>query len=135
MDNATFLAHVTHLLSLSAWVILQISTSLSEDENRKRPRPDTDPVREVWDDYLSSLTNHAIHEIHLLPDRNYGVFDDRTGERRPRKKRIHGQYDWERARDVVVLDYMSPMPMFNDRQFERMFRITRSMTEELMSGR
>ena len=49
--------------------------------------------------------------------------DDDDNEERPRKKR-YIQYDRERAQNCVRHDYVGPSPLFNDMQFERVFRIT-----------
>jgi hypothetical protein len=59
-----------------------------------------------------------------------GGDDDAVAIQQPRQRRVT-QYDWERARDAVWKDYMRPDPIFNDRQFERIFRITRSVMQEL----
>jgi hypothetical protein len=40
-------------------------------------------------------------------------------------------WNWERARQAVFDDYMKEVPTFNDRQFERMFRINRTVMQEL----
>ena len=45
-------------------------------------------------------------------------------------KRSKKQYDYERARMCVYQDYLGPDPFFG-RQFERIFRITRSIFERL----
>jgi hypothetical protein len=47
----------------------------------------------------------------------------------PRRRR--SRWDWDRARSAIWNDYMSPTPIFDDRQFDRMFRVTRSVMEEL----
>lgn len=59
-----------------------------------------------------------------------GSGDDAVATQQQRQRRVT-QYDWERARDAVWKDYMRPDPIFNDRQFERIFRITRSVMQEL----
>jgi hypothetical protein len=46
-------------------------------------------------------------------------------------KRRSSRWDWERARSAVLKDYMGPQPIFDDRQFERMFRISRTVMQEL----
>jgi hypothetical protein len=49
----------------------------------------------------------------------------------PATLRRQSRWNWERARQAVIDDYMCPTPTFNDRQFERMFRITRPVMQEL----
>jgi hypothetical protein len=56
--------------------------------------------------------------------------DDDDNEERPRKKR-YIRYDRERARNCVRHDYVGPSPLFDDKQFERVFRITRTMYESV----
>lgn len=47
-------------------------------------------------------------------------------------KRRYVRWDRERAHRCVLDDYMGPMPRFADRQFERIFRITRSHAEYIL---
>jgi hypothetical protein len=54
--------------------------------------------------------------------------DDSSSDDGSRKRRVTGS-DWDRARQSVDTDYMGPMPTFNDRQFERVFRVTRSIAQ------
>ena len=49
-----------------------------------------------------------------------------------KKKRKMRKYDRKRAYDCVTSDWMSPTPLFNDRQFERAFRIKRSMVDYII---
>jgi Plant transposon protein len=49
----------------------------------------------------------------------------------PKRRRSVTNFNWERARAAIFEDYMSPMPKFNDRFFERHFRVSRSIVEEL----
>ena len=56
--------------------------------------------------------------------------DDRV----PKRKRQYIKWDHERARACVHLDYWgSPTPLFNDRMFERTFRVTRRVADLLLS--
>jgi Plant transposon protein len=55
---------------------------------------------------------------------------DETGAPIPKRRRIQTNFNWDRARQCVMEDFMSPYPRFNDRQFERTFRVTRSIIEE-----
>jgi hypothetical protein len=49
-----------------------------------------------------------------------------------RKKRRRSNYQHGRARLCVEQDYFSPTPIFNDRQFERIFRVTKTITQQLL---
>lgn len=51
-------------------------------------------------------------------------------EGRPQKKR-YIRYDRERAQTCVRQDYVGPSPLFDDKQFERVFRITRTIYERV----
>ena len=51
----------------------------------------------------------------------------------PRRKRQMKSYDRERAYQCVLHDYLGPYPIFNDRQFERIFRVSRSVTDYLLT--
>lgn len=47
------------------------------------------------------------------------------------KRRVRIQWDHNRARMCVHADYMGPTPLFNDRQFERTFRVTRQVADKI----
>ena len=42
-------------------------------------------------------------------------------------------YDRERAYQFIFNDYMSLTPLFDDKQFQRVFRIKRTMVDEIIS--
>ena len=54
-------------------------------------------------------------------------------DQRPRKKRCKSRWDWARAKKCVEDNYTGLSPIFNDRQFERVFRITRGRADTLLS--
>ena len=56
---------------------------------------------------------------------------DWTCDERPAKKRRHIRYDRERARQSVWDDYLSPTAYFNDKQFQRMLRVSPGVFETL----
>lgn len=61
------------------------------------------------------------------------ITDDLTAARKKqRKKRRASLLDHDRAKKSVNDDWLSPVPRFDDRQFERMFRITRSIFQQLL---
>ena len=59
----------------------------------------------------------------------------RRGEERnnPAAKRAYLGWNRERARACVEEDYWGPHPRFRDRDFERVFRISRTRAEEIMT--
>jgi hypothetical protein len=58
-------------------------------------------------------------------------YDNDSGTRRKRR-RLSSRFQHERARLAIELDYFSPTPIFNDRQFERIFRVTKTIVEYLI---
>ena len=54
-------------------------------------------------------------------------------DERPRKKRCKSRWNWERAKKCIEEDYTGPSPIFNDRQFERVFRVTKGRADMLLS--
>lgn len=50
-----------------------------------------------------------------------------------KKKRVTVSYNRARAQKAVTCDWMSPTPIFNDRQFERTFRIKRFMVDNIIN--
>lgn len=59
--------------------------------------------------------------------------EDGYDEDGPPKKKKYIRYDRERAYGCVMDDYLGPTPTFDDRQFERFFRITRQIFEWLVT--
>lgn len=51
------------------------------------------------------------------------------GKRRKRRRRSHFRH--ERAEQAVYEDYFAPTPVFNDRQFERIYRVSKSIVQQL----
>ena len=50
----------------------------------------------------------------------------------PRKQRAVSRFNRERAHLCIDQDYFSPNSTFNDRQFERHFRISKSIANHLL---
>jgi hypothetical protein len=57
----------------------------------------------------------------------------RRRNRGTRKRRQYKNYNHERARCAVEEDWLGPLPLFDDRQFERVFRITRTIAEHVLT--
>lgn len=49
------------------------------------------------------------------------------------QRRKVAKYNWDRARCAIYDDYTGPLPLFKDRQFERIFRVNRSIMEEILN--
>ena len=60
------------------------------------------------------------------------IYHEQSGALPSKKKRKLVDYDRERASKCVRSDWFCPYPRFNDRQFERTFRLKRSMVENLV---
>lgn len=45
----------------------------------------------------------------------------------PRKKRRYLPWDRQRAADCIAKDYLGPVPLFDDKQFQRIFRISKDV--------
>ena len=56
-----------------------------------------------------------------------GKVDHRTLPRKKRKDYNHG-----RALECIMADYLGPQPLFNDRQFELHYRVSRARFQRLM---
>jgi hypothetical protein len=54
---------------------------------------------------------------------------DEGGGRRKRSR--SSRFKHERAERAIHEDYFAPTPVFNDRQFERIFRVSKSIVQEL----
>jgi hypothetical protein len=49
-----------------------------------------------------------------------------------KRRRLSSRFQRERARQCIESDYFSPIPVFNDRQFERIFRLTKTIVQHLI---
>ena len=94
------------------------------------------------DDNTSSLTASMIKEmVDVCIEESEELQDSlqsspkrcATANDKSNKKRKLVEYDRERAKQAVHHDYLSPSPIFDDRQFVRFFRITRSKVEWILS--
>jgi Plant transposon protein len=94
-----------------------------EDEFDEGPRFDQNAAITAMHDILQRAT--ATYHLYKR-----GRMDD-NGLPIPKRRRSVTNFNWERARAAIFEDYMSPMPKFNDRFFERHFRVSRSIVEEL----
>lgn len=56
---------------------------------------------------------------------------DRPGDRAPKRRRSNLQH--ERAKLAIQEDYFSPTPVFNDKQYERIYRVTKGMTQNMLN--
>lgn len=71
-----------------------------------------------------------LENIAMVALRSKRALDDYDKElATPKMKRDYIRYDRERARRSVQDDYFGPHPTFRDYQFERFFRITRTMAQ------
>ena len=59
--------------------------------------------------------------------------EEQAGEQQPARKRMFINWNRARARSCVQEDYWGPTPRFNDRQFERVFRVTRRMADQILN--
>ena len=75
----------------------------------------------------------ADRDEELMANGLKALASQRLDDNRPRKKRCKC-WNWERAKACVEEDYTGPSPvLFNDRQFERVFRVTRGRADKLLS--
>lgn len=61
-----------------------------------------------------------------------GNEEDNEGRRGRRKRLRSSRFKHDRAKRAIPHeDYFAPTPVFNDRQFERIFRVSKSFVQEL----
>jgi hypothetical protein len=72
------------------------------------------------------------HELKERTKKKRQHSGDTHGDNDAPTKRRYIEYDRERASMCVKADYFCPHPKFDDRQFERFFRITRGMAENIL---
>ena len=85
-----------------------------------------DEEHETSDEQRSRITAATVlgYKRHL---------EEEASNNPPRAKRTVISWNWERARNCIHEDYWGPRPTFNDRMFERVFRVTRSIADCLMN--
>lgn len=85
-------------------------------------------------DIIDDMVRESLDQ-YILPEaaskRRHGSSGTSGG---PKKKRKNVKYDRERARRCVMSDWLGPVPRFADKQFERVFRITREHAEFLLTN-
>ncbi|KAI2495198.1 Ribosomal protein-like protein [Fragilaria crotonensis] len=86
-------------------------------------------VRELAASAAGRVAAVAIRIRRQLEGRN---INDEDGGARRKRRRLSSRFQHERARLSIELDYFSPTPVFNDRQFERIFRVTKTIMEYLI---
>lgn len=108
---------------LLAMVVAMIGTMvyLYEAEVEAKAKEEADNVRNpTKEDYVAMITQHK-----------RAMEANRDQEVRP--KRLMVTYDRERTRKAIHDDYWgSPNPIFNDKQFERVFRVSRAIATRLL---
>jgi len=103
-----------------AAVALIIGIAVIFDEEIGSPPTETSNIN--WNSVLHLLMKHQLKRKKRLLDRN-----------KKKRRRIVRNWDWERACNVVAQDYTGPNPIFNDRQFEWIFRVSRSIFDQLLT--
>ena len=106
-------------------LIIATGAAMIDSSNENAPYIDQDLVEQMVDE--------AVEGVDLQigkPSRERYGSSHRTGN----GKRIRVLYDHVRAYNSVMADYLGPVPIFNDRQFERVFRITKNRNEFIISN-
>lgn len=76
---------------------------------------------------INELIEEAIKEYNSNGRKRGEPNSTDTPQKRKRRK-----YDRERAYKCIMHDYLGPYPLFDDRQFERVFRISRASAQVIM---
>ena len=110
--------------AFTALLMVFIGACLVYDNHLQQQREADERVSQA-SSALSTAAETALGAKRQLENRSLNE------EQRNVRIRSASRWDWERARAAVQLDYMGPTPIFNDKQFERVFRITRNMAQFL----
>jgi hypothetical protein len=79
------------------------------------------------DEIAAAVINNNVAAAILLGEEEAFGIDHRTLSRKKKK-----EFDHQGALECLQRDYLGPQPLFNDRQFDVMFRISRSRFQRLM---
>jgi hypothetical protein len=113
--------HSLFFMFVALGVLLVVLEDLEEDDNQ------IDDTETIVADALRSLLLQAINQYNQLKRGRI----DKNGAPVPKRRRSVSRYNWQRARQCIQEDFLGPVPIFNDRQFERTFRVTRAIVEEI----
>ena len=121
-DDPSFASLLLCYNTVLTCVVLGSVVALSQTEERPAELPPDDVLREIIDSYIDKYNLSA-----LLPKRH------QDSDIVHAKKRRMVKYDRQRAFDAVMSDWMNPTPRFDDKQFERTFRMKRWMVDYIIS--
>ena len=105
-------------------VLIGAVAIVPQEEAHQINIPPADIIQEYVDEVVETDGLQAI-----LGKRRHSFSLDSHGM--PKKRKVM-HYNRQRAYDCVMEDYLGPSPTFDDRQFERIFRIKRHMVDDLL---
>ena len=117
-----------HFLSMLITTITAVSIALSRIRQECIETSACNGV--IPDDIIEEMVRDKIEQYNL--SKVLGIKDG-DGNSPPPAKRRKLKYDRACAHMCVFNDYMSPTPLFDDKQFERVFRIKQRMVDEIIN--
>ena len=115
------------LLMIISGSLLIVSIIIEREEERQRS-----------ENVLAAITEMVYSEFYEQNNRNrkrkMAVIGDNNNNGSEKKKRRACKHDHERAWLCIQQDYLGPDPIFTDRQFEEVFRLTKSAVERLIQA-
>ncbi|KAI2488741.1 hypothetical protein MHU86_25795 [Fragilaria crotonensis] len=115
-DNAALL-----FLLITASSLLPVLYEYYVQQERKR--------NNSIEESIASVAEMALQVRRQLDTGGTPGNQDEEGGRRKHLRSSHFKH--ERAEQAIHEDYFAPTPVFNDRQFERIFRVSKSIVQEL----
>ena len=120
--DANRISNNQRILSILSLLLCFVADDINDDDNCRPSRSNI--IQQIQVVRLATAI--------LRQKRNADSIDESSGSR-ANAKRAFIQYDWARARLAVLTDWLGPQPLFNDSQFERVFRITRDLADRLLA--
>ena len=88
--------------------------------------------RHQADALIAVVTKDVYEEFYEQNSRKKQELEDDDDEEGRRKKRLKCKHDHERAWMCIQQDYLGPTPIYTDKQFEEVYRLTKGCVERLI---
>jgi hypothetical protein len=116
-DQCTFVRNILSMFMMcsAALELIKLQVEIFEEEDEEIIDVNLVELSAIVANSLKSVKRRLLQEEVLEP-----------------RKRAYIKWDYERAQIAIEADYWGPSPRFRDRQFERIFRISKTAAERVL---
>jgi hypothetical protein len=126
IDMSAFGNATTFLLLVGAAFFPLLLTYYQQQGGQEQEHPNENSI----EDSVAKVVD-VVRKVRRRLERGEEEVLDDDNLQQPKRRRS-SRFKHDRARLAIQEDYFSPTPIFDDKQFERVFRITKTMTEQIM---